>query len=145
MGTYDGYFVYTDRDTFYEALGDFTHDGDNERFLADIVYAEDNSTIEVRDGGGGVVTGRGETVPPGDGHRPPGASGVVEGEEVGLGGVRSLPSRGADASVTASQRHSVTVSQHPACHAPPPDYLSTLLLAPGFPDALPRRGSGAGA
>lgn len=46
----DGYYVYADQDTFYEALANFTKEGENSRFLSDIVYADDN-TIEVPDSG----------------------------------------------------------------------------------------------
>lgn len=39
--TYGGFPVYDDRDTFYPALHNFTQDGQNVRFLADIVYNDD--------------------------------------------------------------------------------------------------------
>eukprot|EP00904_Undaria_pinnatifida_P008204 jgi/Undpi1/4513/HiC_scaffold_18.g07867.m1 len=39
--TYGGFPVYDDRDTFYPALANFTQDGQNVRFLADIVYNDD--------------------------------------------------------------------------------------------------------
>lgn len=38
--------MYTDRDTFYTALTTFTEDGDNARFLGDLVFTE-AGTIEV--------------------------------------------------------------------------------------------------
>lgn len=63
--------MYADRDTFYEALGEFTEDGANRRFQSDIMYAADD-TIEV--GGRRLVghryswivppPGRGRAMPP---------------------------------------------------------------------------------
>lgn len=46
VGTSGGYSVYTDRDTFYTALAEFTKDGDNADFQSDIVYNDDGE-IEV--------------------------------------------------------------------------------------------------
>lgn len=48
VGTSGGYPVYQDRATFYEALSVFTAEEANSRFLRDIVYStEDSSVIEV--------------------------------------------------------------------------------------------------
>lgn len=46
MGTSTGYAVYDDRATFYSALAAFLEDGDNSRFVSDIVYT-DNEDIKV--------------------------------------------------------------------------------------------------
>lgn len=46
VGTSGGHAVYDDRDTFYPALAEFTEEGDNVRFLSDIVYADDGE-IEI--------------------------------------------------------------------------------------------------
>lgn len=48
VGTSGGYPVYQDRATFYEALSVFTAEEANSRFLRDIVYStEDSSVIEI--------------------------------------------------------------------------------------------------
>lgn len=47
MGTLGDYYVYEDRDTFYTALANFTADGDNGRFVSDIIYNDDGQ-IQVR-------------------------------------------------------------------------------------------------
>lgn len=41
VGTSGGYSVYDDRTTFYAALAAFLEDGDNSRFVSDIVYTGD--------------------------------------------------------------------------------------------------------
>lgn len=46
VGMVETFYVYAHRDTFYEALAKFTRDGENARFLSDLVFAEDG-TIEV--------------------------------------------------------------------------------------------------
>ena len=46
VGTSGGYGVYDDREPFYPALTEFVEEGDNVRFLSDIVYMDDGE-IEV--------------------------------------------------------------------------------------------------
>eukprot|EP00904_Undaria_pinnatifida_P008217 jgi/Undpi1/4525/HiC_scaffold_18.g07879.m1 len=41
VGTLGDYYVYEDRDTFYTALANFTADGENGRFVSDIIYNDD--------------------------------------------------------------------------------------------------------
>lgn len=47
MGIVGQYVVYSDDETFYEALAVFTEDEESSAYLNDIVYATDGATIEV--------------------------------------------------------------------------------------------------
>lgn len=49
VGTSGGYAVYEDRATFYTALSEFVEDGENARFLSDVVFNEDGTILVSHD------------------------------------------------------------------------------------------------